>query len=491
MIRLTGISGGYDTDRPIVHDVSIFADAGTFFALLGPNGSGKSTLFKLMTGVLKSTSGTIALNGSPLSDYSSIERARLIAVLAQEEQVAFDFTVEEIVMLGRYPHQTGLLKSASRTDSAAVEEAMRTTNVLPYRYRSFRELSGGEKQRVLLAKALAQEPKLLLLDEPTNHLDVRHTYEMLDLLRAKQRKDGLTVVAILHDLNVAALYADRVALLREGRIVEQGDVSVLRDGSSIERVYGVRAIAQYHPLLPKPQWFMTPKPDTDVPKLAPFGESYRLTQNDRLIHLMFERPLRTISNGVNGEGLQWIRHFCNFHVDKDYHCPDPVADIRSWMEELGIPFEQAVGMMTAVKLNDMAVVEDETGPYKVLAVVTAGVTNAVDIANDRMPEPVTTPGTINTMVFTDAHLTDGALVNACLTVTEAKVKALLDMDVCDPNSHTIATGTSTDSLLIAATQQGEPTPYAGSGTMIGKLLGRTAYRATRIALEQYLRRTLS
>ncbi|GIQ67732.1 ATP-binding cassette domain-containing protein [Xylanibacillus composti] len=484
MIRLQRLSGGYDKDRPIVQDISLQVEKGTFFALLGPNGSGKSTLFKLMTGVLKASAGDIELNGAPLQSYSSVERARLIAVLAQEEQVAFDFTVEEIVMLGRYPHQKGLLKTASRQDIEAVEEAMRTTNVLHYRFRSFRELSGGEKQRVLLAKALAQEPTLLLLDEPTNHLDVRHTYEMLDLLREKQRRDSLTVVAILHDLNVAALYADQVALLREGKIVEQGDVSVLRDGASIGRVYGVRAIAQYHPLIPKPQWFMTPKPDDREPKRAPFRESFRLEQNERLIHIAFDHPLRTISNGVNGEGLQWIRHFCNFHVDKHYSCKDPLADIRHWMEELDIPFEQAVGMMTAVHLKHMAVVEDEAGPYQVMAVVTAGAGNAVDISSDLAPEPFIIPGTINTMVFADAHLTDGALVNAALTVTEAKVKALHDMNVRDPRSQSMATGTSTDSLLIAATQLGEPTPYAGSGTVIGKLLGRAVYRATRMALEK-------
>lgn len=486
MIRLIGLSGGYEKDQPIVHDVCLHAEKGTFFALLGPNGSGKSTLFNLMTGVLKASAGKIELDGSPLASYSSLERARLVAVLAQEEQVAFDFTVEEIVMLGRYPHQTGLLKTATRKDAEAVEEAMRTTNVLHYRNRSMRELSGGEKQRVLLAKALAQEPELLLLDEPTNHLDVRHTYEMLDLLREKQRKDGLTIVAILHDLNVAALYADQVALLREGRVVEYGDVSVLRDGSSIERVYGVRAIAQYHPLLPKPQWFMTPKPDEGEPKRASFRESYRLVQNDRLIHIVFDQPLRTISNGVNGEGLQWIRHFCNFHVDKDYNSADPIADIRGWMEQLGIPFEQAVGMMTAVNLNHMAVVEKESGPYKVVAVVTAGVGNAVDVTSDLEPEPLQLPGTINTMVFADAYLTDGALVNAAQTVTEAKVKALQDMDVRDPRSHTIATGTSTDSLLIAATQEGDPTPYTGSGTVIGKLLGRAVYQATYMALQRNL-----
>ena len=159
--------------------------------------------------------------------------------------------------------------------------------------------------------------------------------------------------------------------------------------------------------------------------------------------------------------------------------------MRGWLKELDIPFEQAVGMMTAVILED-AVFECGTSElYSIFVMATAGVSNAVDITNTLKPEPVMAPGTINIMVFIDGHLTDGALVNAVISASEAKVKALHDRNVLDPESLTVATGTSTDSLLIAATQQGEPTPYAGSGTELGKLIGGTVYQAVWKALNNY------
>ena len=213
----------------------------------------------MITGVLPEKSGQIHLSGRPIKQYSSLEKATMLAVLAQEEHVSFDFTVQEIVMLGRYPHQTGWFQTVSADDEQIAEEAMNITKVWQYRDTPFHELSGGEKQRVLLAKALAQEPQILLLDEPTNHLDIRHTFDMLSLLKQWQITKGLTILAILHDLNVASLYADRVALLSEGQLVEIGDVNVLRKEKQLENVYGVQAKAQYHPSLPKPQLFLIPK----------------------------------------------------------------------------------------------------------------------------------------------------------------------------------------------------------------------------------------
>lgn len=484
MIRVEGLSGGYGSSS-VIQDVSFQVKKGEFFTLLGPNGSGKSTLFKLITGVLSARSGQVQLAGLPLAQYSSIEKAKMLAVLAQEEQVSFDFTVREIVLLGRYPHQKGWFQSLSSEDEQIAEEAMRVTKVWDYRDTPFSTLSGGEKQRVLLAKALAQEPQILLLDEPTNHLDIRHTFEMLSQLKQWQETKGLTVLAILHDLNVASLYADRVALLSEGRLVEIGDVSLLKNEEQLEKVYGVKAKAQYHPCLPKPQLFLTPS-HTDLDHVGRFDEAYEIQQTDRFIHISFSHPLRTISNGVNGEGLQWIRHFCNFHVDRYYNGSDPQGEMREWLEELDIPFEQTVGMMTAVFLKNVVFQLNKSKHYSLLVMATAGVGNAVDITNSLQPEMVMSPGTINIMIFIDGHLTDGALVNAVISATEAKSKALYDMNVRDPRSQTLATGTSTDSLVIAATQQGVPTPYAGSGTEIGKLIGQTVYQAVQKGLTNYL-----
>jgi iron complex transport system ATP-binding protein len=482
MIQIEKLYGGYSTD-PIIRDLSFQVNKGEFLALLGPNGSGKSTIFKLITGTLPFQSGQVKLAGKPLSTYSSIEKAKLLTVLAQEEYISFDFTVEEIVSLGRYPHQKGIFKNISKQDEQVIEEVMEITKVTPYRQTLYRLLSGGEKQRVLLAKALAQEPQILLLDEPTNHLDIQHTFAMLNLLKEWQKSKRITILAILHDLNVAALYADRVALLHQGNFLEVGDVNILKKEKQLEQVYKVQVQAQAHPSIPKPQLLLTPKEANQEP-FGHFESAFKLEQDEKRIHIQFERPLRTISNGVIGEGIQWIKHFCNFYVDKNYNCSDPQADLREWMGKLGIPPEQSVGMMTAVQLKAAVFLTKKIGNLSFMVMVTAGVGNAVDISRDSIPENVRRIGTINTMVFVDGNLTDGALVNALMSATEAKTKALHDLEVKDPTTGTIATGTSTDSLLIASSQVGESTPYAGSGTAIGKGIGQIVYEATQVALHK-------
>src|SRR3954451_6240717 len=154
---------------------------------------------------------------------------------------------------------------------------MDITNVSPLRKSQFRMISGGEKQRVLLAKALAQEPEVLLLDEPTNHLDIKHTFHMLDLLKERQQKMGLTIFAILHDLNVASLYADRIALLHNGSFLEVGDVELLRKEEQLKKVYEVKVNSQSHPTIPKPQLLMTPNYSTASQPL-PFENAYQMNQ---------------------------------------------------------------------------------------------------------------------------------------------------------------------------------------------------------------------
>lgn len=486
MIRVEQLQGGYSKD-PIIKELSFEIKRGQFFALLGPNGSGKTTIFKLVTGVLPIQKGRVIIDGLPFKQLSMLGKARKMAVLSQEGQVSFDFTVEEIVSLGRYAHQTGFFKSLSKKDYQVIEEVMEITKVIQYKHTLFRLLSGGEKQRVLLAKSLAQEPQILLLDEPTNHLDIKHTFEMLSLLKKWQQIKGLTIFAILHDLNVASLFADQVALLHQGKFLDVGDADILRKQKQLEQVYQVRVSTHSHPQIAKPQVLLTPDFST-LEKPIDFRTDYQLEQNDDYIHLQFERPLRTISNAVIGEGIHWVKHFFNFHVDKNYDCSDPQMDMRNWIERLSIASEQSLGMMTAVKLKDMAFVTEQVADdIKIMAMVTAGVGNAVDITGNALPEKIRKIGTINTMVFIEAHLTDGALVNALMSATEAKTKALYDYHIKDPHSNTIATGTSTDSLLIGATQQGEATPYAGSGTLIGKGIGHIVYEATQAALSKYLK----
>ncbi|MFT4415015.1 adenosylcobinamide amidohydrolase [Fredinandcohnia humi] len=485
MIKVQNLIGGY-TGSPIINGLNLEIKKGEFFALLGPNGSGKTTLFKLITGQLPIIDGEILILGKNILTLSKLEKAKKMAVLTQEAHVSFDYTVEEIVSLGRYPYQKGLLKQLSRADWNVIEDVMEITNISHFRKTPFRMLSGGEKQRVLLAKALVQEPEILLLDEPTNHLDIKHTFQMLDLLKERQYKMRLTIFAILHDLNVASLYADRIALLNKGNFLEVGNVNTLRKTDQLKKVYEVEIKHGSHPTIPKPQLLMTPSFTTSS-NLLRFEDSYKIEKTKEYIHVQFNQPLRTISNGVIGEGIQWLTHFCNFHVTKNYNCSKPEKDLQTWMTKYSIPHEQAVGMMTAVKLENAVILKKNIEGIPMLAIVTAGVRNAVDITYGSKKRVTQTIGTINTMLFIDAHFTDGALVNGYMSATEAKVKALHDLHIIDPYSNTIATGTSTDSLLLGLTQKGEKTPYAGSGTIVGKGIGQIVYSATKEAIEKYIK----
>ena len=260
MLNVENLSVGYHKNKPVLQDFSLRVEKGEFFALLGPNGSGKTTLIKSILGKMEYSEGMTTIRGKSISSYKTGELAKIAAVLSQEHTVGMDFTVEEIVLLGRYPYQgKGLFNHYGKEDYKIVEECLDQTNTLKFKHTYFSSLSGGEKQRVLLAKALAQQPKLLFLDEPTNHLDVKHTIELLNLLKRLQGKDGLTIVAILHDLNMASLYADRCALLKNGKKVAEGKIDILYDESLLSSVYEVELVSRPHPVTGKPQIFFTPE----------------------------------------------------------------------------------------------------------------------------------------------------------------------------------------------------------------------------------------
>ncbi|GKW49945.1 adenosylcobinamide amidohydrolase [Halomonas sp. NCCP-2165] len=208
-----------------------------------------------------------------------------------------------------------------------------------------------------------------------------------------------------------------------------------------------------------------------------FAPGLSLAADDRCLHFASARPLRTLSSALVGGGLGWRRHFCNFHVDKAYDGRTPADDLSDWLARRDLGVDKSLAMMTAVHLEHLALV---AGPGLLVA-VTAGAGNAVDIAAPLAgdPRPV---GTINTLVFLDAHLSDAGLVNTVLSATEAKARALQALDIRDPHAGTPASGTSTDCLAVAATQAGEPRDYAGSGTRLGRELGRAIFAATRESL---------
>jgi iron complex transport system ATP-binding protein len=221
--------------QPVMEDVSLTLRQGEMLGVIGPNGSGKSTLLRLLSGVLRPEAGAICVHGRPLAEYSPQARARAIAVVPQETAVEFPFSVMEVVLMGRSPHLGGFAFEGDR-DLEVARTAMARTGVLEFAGRSIHELSGGERQRVIVARALAQEAPILLLDEPGAFLDIRHEVEIYDLLQDLQR-EGKSILTVLHDLNLAALYCDRVALLKAGRLVRLGPPSEVITYATVRDVY--------------------------------------------------------------------------------------------------------------------------------------------------------------------------------------------------------------------------------------------------------------
>ncbi|OTA40989.1 MAG: iron ABC transporter ATP-binding protein, partial [Symbiobacterium thermophilum] len=245
MLRIESLTAGYGGE-PVLKGLDLAVARGEFLVVVGPNGSGKSTLVRAVTGALTPTGGRILLEGRDLRTLRPREVARVLAVVAQDTSVGFDFTVEEVVALGRTPYLPPL-RSETPRDRAAVERAMRLTGTAPLAGRVITALSGGERQRVMVARALAQEPRLLILDEPTAHLDIANQVEVLDLVRRLNRTEGLTVLAILHDLNLAALYADRLVMLKDGRVWAGGPPAEVLTEANILTVYGSRVKVVRHP----------------------------------------------------------------------------------------------------------------------------------------------------------------------------------------------------------------------------------------------------
>jgi len=221
-VELQGVSAGYG-QADVLHDVTLSVRAGHLCAVLGPNGAGKSTLVKLICGALRPAAGRVLVRGEDLAALDRPAIARRVAVVPQSVDVAFGFTVREVVMMGRAPHQGAWMRAAGE-DEAAVARAIEACELADLAGRPVDALSGGEQKRVAIARALAQEAPVLLLDEASAHLDVRHAIDLHELVRRELERRELACVAVLHDLNAAARYADRVALLQGGRLVAEGTV---------------------------------------------------------------------------------------------------------------------------------------------------------------------------------------------------------------------------------------------------------------------------
>lgn len=235
-LRVSEVCFAYD-GQPVLTGINLDIAAGERVALLGPNGVGKTTLLKLLSGVRSPSSGSIRLDGRKLHAVPRRELARQIALVPQDLAIPFAFTAREIVELGRTPY-LGLLRGFRSRDRRAVEQAMHLTDTTSLGDRIINELSGGERQRVIIAMALAQEPEILLLDEPTHLLDITRQAEILDLIIELNLSRGLTVVAAIHDLNLAGRYFNRLVILHQGAVLAEGTPEAVLCANIVEKAYG-------------------------------------------------------------------------------------------------------------------------------------------------------------------------------------------------------------------------------------------------------------
>lgn len=485
MLKVEELSGGY-SNVPIVKNVSFQVQKGELFGILGPNGSGKTTLLKMISGILSFQSGAISIKGQSIESFSMKELAKMMAVLSQHSSQAFSYTVKETVSLGRYAHQTGWFRSWSEEDERIVQEAMEQTGVRAFQHKSIQELSGGEKQRVFLAQALVQEPEILLLDEPTNHLDLSYQKELLDLLKQWTREKGLTVISIFHDLNLASLYCDRLLLLENGSVHTNAVPNEVVKVEKIKEVYHTEVEKHPHPSIPVPQMVLLPnfKSEENMVEIGP--EFIRFTKEYISLHAPI--PLRSMSSGVIGSGVGWNQTFVNRHVDKTYDCSDHRNEMLHYLKEHGFEPSETIGMMTAVWLEDVAYKVIKGDDFSIFVIVTAGVGNAVDASKSNAHTFEMIPGTINTWIFVNGEMTEEAFIQSIMTATEAKVKVMDSEKVLDMVTGTTATGTSTDSILIAATQMGKKLEFAGTITPLGKLISQGVFECTTEAVRKSRKR---
>jgi len=246
VIEARGVSFTYPRgERTILRDVSLLLQPGAIVGLLGPNGCGKTTLLRLLSGMLKAQSGDVLIDGRPVAALTRRDIARRIAVVPQETHATFEFTVIDVVLMGRYPH-LGPFELEGPADLDIARQALEATGTRHLESRPFASLSGGEKQRVVIAGALAQTADVMLLDEPTASLDLAYQLEVAALLRNLNRTRGTTMVVCTHDLNMAASLCDEVVLLRDGAVLAHGPTADTITVDSIAATFGVAADVHFH-----------------------------------------------------------------------------------------------------------------------------------------------------------------------------------------------------------------------------------------------------
>lgn len=242
LISLEGLNWSYG-EHEILRSITQEISEGCFTSILGPNGSGKTTMLRLMMRILDPDRNAVRLQGKDIHEYRRKDLARRIGSVPQQTDTSYPYSVYEMVMMGRYPHKRRL-ESLNWRDHEVVRSSLKTTDVCHLRRHGIHEISGGELQRVVIARALAQEPEILALDEPTSHLDPHHQLAILGLLRRLVTEQGISIICVLHDLNSAMRFSDQVMLLNHGRIVHAGTPEAALTADHIHEVYGINVKIQ-------------------------------------------------------------------------------------------------------------------------------------------------------------------------------------------------------------------------------------------------------
>ena len=250
MLTATNISAGYG-GKSAVESISFTLSEGQWLMICGPNGAGKSTLMKAVTGVLPCT-GEVLITGRDMRHMRPAELAREVGVLSQRTHSEYDFTVEQVVALGRYAHRGSFLRPSDSAGAAKITEALTAVGLLEKRTRPLGALSGGEVQRVFLAQVFAQEPRILILDEPANHLDVTYQKQLFDLINDWRRAPGRAVITVVHDLNLARMYGTHALLLNSGHAVAQGEIRQALTRASLTEAYSMDVLSWLKSMLT--QW---------------------------------------------------------------------------------------------------------------------------------------------------------------------------------------------------------------------------------------------
>jgi len=301
ILRVEGLSFKYDKNN-ILSDINFTLDVGDFVGILGPNGCGKTTLLKNINRWLKPNQGKVLIDGSNIFQLSVKDLAKRVATVPQDTSLDVSFTVEQVVSMGRNPHLKSFERERQR-DMLVIEDAMRTMDVLHLRDKPINQLSGGERQRVLIARALAQEPTLLLLDEPTSHLDINYQWELLELLKNLCVNKSLTILIVLHDINLASMFCTKVILLKDHKIFKMGPLNEVITERNIKEVFNMNVRVEY-PEGRKQPVIIFLNPATEDIKARPFERLHVICgggEGEKLLYYLSQRGYK-VSTGVLNKG---------------------------------------------------------------------------------------------------------------------------------------------------------------------------------------------